>query len=103
MSPGLSVQASGKYVNNVQQIVAELNGTASEDRVTLLNKIVMSILTMEQNGHWSSEGAFQNLLIFHTSSDCADTIQFLSFVCKFLLADDQNCKHPDSEVVQIQT
>jgi hypothetical protein len=55
MSPGLSVQASGRYVNNVQQIVAELNGTASEDRVTLLNKIVMSILTMEQNGYWSSE------------------------------------------------
>jgi hypothetical protein len=102
MSPGLSVQVSGKYVNNVQQIVAELNGTASEDRVTLLNKI-MSILTMEQNGYWSSEGAFQNLLIFHTFSDCADTIQFLSFICKFLLADDQNCKHPDSEVVQIQT
>jgi hypothetical protein len=89
-------------VNNVQQIVAELNGTASEDRVTVLNKIVVSILTMEQNGYWSSEGAFQNLLIFHTSSVCADTIQFLSFICKIFLADDQNYKHPNAEVVQIQ-
>jgi hypothetical protein len=61
-------------VNNVEQIVAELNGTASEDRVTILNKIVMCILTMKQNGYWSWEGYFQILSIFHTSSDCADTI-----------------------------
>jgi hypothetical protein len=103
MWPGLSVQASGRYVNNVQQIVTELNCTASEDRVTVLNKIVISIFTMKQNGYWSSEGYFQILSIFHISSDCADTIQFLSFICKFLLADDQNCKHPESEIVQIQT
>ena len=54
MWPGLSVQASSKYVNNVQQIVTELNGTASEEKVTVLNKIVMSILHMKQNGCWSS-------------------------------------------------
>jgi hypothetical protein len=103
MSAGLSVQASGRSLNNVQQIVAELHGTASEDRVTILNKIIVRVLTMEQNGYWSSEGAFQNLLIFRTSSVCAGSIQFLSFICKFFLADDQNYKHPDSEVVQIQT
>jgi hypothetical protein len=50
MRPGLSVLASGRYVNNVEQIVTELNGTASEDKVTVLNKIVMSILPMTQNG-----------------------------------------------------
>jgi len=48
MWPGLSVQASGRYLNNVQQIVTELNGTASEDKVTVLNKIVMSIFPMKQ-------------------------------------------------------
>jgi len=103
MWPGLSVQASGRYVNNVQQIVTELKCTASDDRVTVRNKIVMSILTMKRNGYWNSERYFRILSIFHTSSDCADTIQFLSFICNFLLADDQNCTHPESEVVQIQT
>jgi predicted ATPase len=53
MRPGLSVQTSGRYVNNVQQMVKELNVTASDDKVTIL-KIVMSILPMKQNRYWSS-------------------------------------------------
>ena len=40
-------------MNNVQQIVTELNGIASEDKVAALNKIVMSNLPMKQNEYWS--------------------------------------------------
>ena len=41
-------------MHNVQQIVAEINGTASEDKVTVRNKTVVSILPMTQNGYCSS-------------------------------------------------
>ena len=60
-------------MNNVQQIVTELNGTASADKVTVRNIIVTSILTMKQNAHWVRMSLFKffqiskHLLLMQTS------------------------------------
>ena len=45
-----SVQASSSYVNITLQIVTEISGTASEDKILVIIKIVKSVNPMKLNG-----------------------------------------------------
>ena len=101
---GTSVQASGLYFSETQQIVTELSGTASEDKLLVIIKIVKNIRkshdtirTLEFADRFSKYFSFSHMFWscrYHS---------VLKYLMEVFLSVHWNCVSFNSGIIQNQT